>query len=342
MNCDAHNEWVVEQLRIAAQVKIFTDEHTPRSRFSRILLPESAVTDAMKQHAYVGGVDVSYSLITNVAIAVYVILEVPSFEAVFVEYEAFEVEQTYIPSFLAFREIGPLQRLIEKQTTHYPQWTPIVILVDGNGIFHSRGAGLACALGVTTGLPTIGIGKTLYQIDNLTKDVVWRGIDKSLMDATRYLSSLEEEEAEEDDQHQNVDESDYWIRDNEWISGEPKQQEVGFERFSSQERRQMVEKLVSSSMTCSESNKRTSQLHGLAIPLYVPSHGILACAVLAHGQRRQPTQTPIFVSVGHLISLEQATQWVIAMSVFSRIPEPVRQADLRGRALLRAKEVLKG
>ncbi len=339
MNSDEHNQWVGEQLRIAAQVKVFSDEHTPQSRFSRILLPESGVNDAIITHAYVGGVDVSYSPTTNEAIAVYVILEVPSFEVVFVDSEMFEVEQTYIPSFLAFREIGPLRRLIEKQTTHNPKWTPLVILVDGNGIFHSRGAGLASALGVTTGLPTIGVGKTLYQIDNLTKDVVWRGIDKSLMDAMRCLSSLEKQA---DDQNQNEDDSDYWIRDNEWISGESKQQEGAYDKFSSQERRQMVEKLVSLSMRYSDSNKPASPLRGLAIPLHVPSRGILACAVLAHGQRRQPTQTPIFVSVGHLISLEQATQWVVALSVFSRIPEPVRQADLRGRALLRAKKVVKG
>ncbi|GAX23464.1 deoxyribonuclease V [Fistulifera solaris] len=337
MNSEEQNEWVGEQLRIAAQVKVFPDNHAPQSRFSRLLLPDNGVTDAMKKQAFVGGVDVSYSLTTNEAIAVYVILEVPSFEVVFVDSEMFEVEQTYIPSFLAFREIGPLRRLIEKQTTNHPQWTPLVILVDGNGTFHNRGAGLACALGVTTGLPTIGIGKTLYQIDNLTKDVVWRGIDKSLKDATRNLSLVEKE----DDNQKNGDDSDFWIRDNEWISGEPKQQEEPFESLSPTERRQMVEKLVSLSMRCSDSTKPTSRLRGLAIPLHVPSRGILACAVLAHGQRRQPTQTPIFVSVGHLISLEQATQWVVAMSVFSRIPEPVRQADLRGRALLRVKEGLK-
>jgi deoxyinosine 3'endonuclease (endonuclease V) len=332
MNSEEKNEkWVLEQLRTAAQVKAFPDEHAPQSRFSRIFLHGNSVIDAMNKHTYVGGVDVSYSLVTNVAIAVYVILEIPSFEVVYEGSEAFEVEHTYIPSFLAFRELGPLRHLIEIQTTHHPAWTPCVILVDGNGIFHSRGAGLACSLGVTTALPTIGIGKTLYQIENLTKDVVWRGIDNSLTGATRYLSSSEEGS----NHHQNDDESDYWIRDNEWISGEPKQQE----EVSSMERRQMVEKLVFLSMFCNQSKKSESQLRGLAIPLHVPSRGILACAVLAHGQRRQPTQTPIFVSIGHLISLEQATQWAIALSVFSRIPEPIRQADLRGRALLHAQEV---
>lgn len=44
-----------------------------------------------------------------------------------------------------------------------------MVFVDGNGRLHPRGAGLACHLGVVTGLRTVGLGKTFLQVDGLTK-----------------------------------------------------------------------------------------------------------------------------------------------------------------------------
>lgn len=46
---------------------------------------------------------------------------------------------------------------------------PDVTFVDGNGRLHPRGAGLACHLGVVTGLRTVGLGKTFLHVDGLTK-----------------------------------------------------------------------------------------------------------------------------------------------------------------------------
>lgn len=46
---------------------------------------------------------------------------------------------------------------------------PDVLFVDGNGKLHPRGAGLACHLGVATGLRTVGLGKTFLHVDGLTK-----------------------------------------------------------------------------------------------------------------------------------------------------------------------------
>lgn len=47
-----------------------------------------------------------------------------------------------------------------------------MVFVDGNGRLHPRGAGLACHLGVVTGLRTVGLGKTFLQVDGLTKVAV--------------------------------------------------------------------------------------------------------------------------------------------------------------------------
>ncbi|WP_449467338.1 deoxyribonuclease V [Stenotrophomonas humi] len=61
----------------------------------------------------------------------------------------------YIPGLLSFRELpAALQALA--QLSHTPQ----LVLVDGHGIAHPRGLGIAAHLGVLTGLPSIGVGKT--------------------------------------------------------------------------------------------------------------------------------------------------------------------------------------
>lgn len=41
-----------------------------------------------------------------------------------------------------------------------PDLTPQILMVDGMGVLHPRGLGLASHLGVLTGIPTIGVGKT--------------------------------------------------------------------------------------------------------------------------------------------------------------------------------------
>ncbi|XP_008278030.1 endonuclease V isoform X2 [Stegastes partitus] len=44
-----------------------------------------------------------------------------------------------------------------------------VVLVDGNGLFHDREFGLACHLGVLSGLPCVGVAKNLLQVQGVNK-----------------------------------------------------------------------------------------------------------------------------------------------------------------------------
>ena len=53
-----------------------------------------------------------------------------------------------------------------------PEKWPQLLIVDGNGILHPHGCGLACHLGVLLGLPSLGVGKTLFFVDGLSKDKV--------------------------------------------------------------------------------------------------------------------------------------------------------------------------
>jgi deoxyribonuclease V len=63
----------------------------------------------------------------------------------------------YIPGFLSFREIPAVLDALEKLCP-----MPDLILCDGQGLAHPRRFGLACHLGVLTGIATIGVAKTRF------------------------------------------------------------------------------------------------------------------------------------------------------------------------------------
>ncbi|XP_030945333.1 endonuclease V-like isoform X1 [Quercus lobata] len=120
---------------------------------------------------YVGGVDISFSKEdTSVACGTLVVLDMQSQDLQTVYHDHYLVTLTvpYVPGFLAFREAPVLLELLERMKKNAIPFYPQVLMVDGNGILHPRGFGLACHLGVLADLPTIGIGKNLHHVDGLT------------------------------------------------------------------------------------------------------------------------------------------------------------------------------
>ncbi len=63
----------------------------------------------------------------------------------------------YEPGLFAFRELPPLLAALDLL-----DHTPDVLVCDGHGLAHPRRFGLACHLGVLTGLPAFGVGKTRF------------------------------------------------------------------------------------------------------------------------------------------------------------------------------------
>jgi Endonuclease V len=82
--------------------------------------------------------------------------------------EPVDLSTPYIPGFLAFREVPPFQALLARAPAPRPQ----VLLVDGFGVLHPRRCGAASHLGVETGIPTIGVGKSLLAVDGLQEWLV--------------------------------------------------------------------------------------------------------------------------------------------------------------------------
>jgi len=313
-------QWREEQHNVASQVIVREDSLSSMVEHERFkclsLLP---VQDDKPSSTLFGGVDVSFpSHESDASVAVYVVLDCQSNKVVYHDYEYFHLTVPYVSSYLSFREIEPLVRLVEKQRVTHPHYTPRAILVDGNGILHARGAGIACFLGVRTNIPTIGVGKSLYCQDGLTKELVQYGVDAFLEAVVKEIEENARWREELKDQEGQV-----LLMDKQPIvaSVSPDATLTDFDREA-----------------CVQDLSEYCQ--GLAIKLQDDTDRILAAALLGHGggiisRQTSGTKVPIYISVGHNVSLEDAVRICTSLSI-ARIPEPVRQADLSGRELLRA------
>jgi len=101
------------------------------------------------------GLDVSYRKKDGTFTASAVLLSLPGFDPLDSRCRTGNTPFPYVPGLLSFREIPPLLPILEEAPA------PDVIIVDGHGIAHPRGFGLASHIGLITGLPTIGCAKSL-------------------------------------------------------------------------------------------------------------------------------------------------------------------------------------
>jgi deoxyribonuclease V len=103
---------------------------------------------------HVAGLDVAYGKDGLRLAAAVVVLDASTLEvrSVVVHEDAPEFE--YVPGLFSFREAPPLLAALERVD---PQ--PDLLMCDGHGIAHPRRFGLACHVGVMTGIPAIGVAK---------------------------------------------------------------------------------------------------------------------------------------------------------------------------------------
>ncbi|NXJ82738.1 ENDOV Endonuclease, partial [Trogon melanurus] len=129
----------------------------------------------------VGGVDLSYVKGDgSKACASLVVLSFPGLEVLYEDCRMVAVSAPYVAGYLAFREVPFLVEAVQRLQQEEPRLKPQVLLVDGNGLLHPRGFGVACHLGVLTDLPCIGVAKNLLQVDGLVRDELHREQIRSL------------------------------------------------------------------------------------------------------------------------------------------------------------------
>lgn len=71
--------------------------------------------------------------------------------------------ESYLSSFLSFRQLDAILEIYKTVPDHLK---PDILIIDGCGIHHPRYFGLACHVGLTLQIPTIGISKTLLYLQD--------------------------------------------------------------------------------------------------------------------------------------------------------------------------------
>ena len=103
----------------------------------------------------IAGVDVGFEeqgAVTRAAVAV---LDAERLELVEQAIARLPTAFPYVPGLLSFREVPAVLEALDRLKV-----LPDLLLCDGQGRAHPRRFGIACHLGVLTGLPTVGVAKS--------------------------------------------------------------------------------------------------------------------------------------------------------------------------------------
>jgi deoxyribonuclease V len=111
--------------------------------------------DSFKNVENIAGVDVSFSR-DNFAIAAAVVINFETLNVLEGKTLKVELPFPYIGGFLGFREADAIISVLKKLENNFD-----VLMVNGHGIMHPRGFGLASHVGLLIDMPTIGVAKKL-------------------------------------------------------------------------------------------------------------------------------------------------------------------------------------
>ncbi|MBN1142058.1 MAG: deoxyribonuclease V [Deltaproteobacteria bacterium] len=112
-------------------------------------------TDDFGELRYVAGIDIGWKRGDEKAKAAAAVLTYPELELADWAAAEWEITFPYVPGLLSFREVPAALEALAKLKIR-----PDLLLCDGQGRAHPRRFGLACHIGLLTGLPAIGVAKS--------------------------------------------------------------------------------------------------------------------------------------------------------------------------------------
>jgi len=137
---DLKHEWQVSP----------TEARTIQDRLRTAVISKCEVDQVHR----VAGVDVGFEDGGRTTRAVVASLSFPELELEEYQLARLPTQFPYVPGLLSFREIPAILEALKKLSL-----MPDVLVCDGQGLAHPRRFGVACHLGVLTGVPSIGVAK---------------------------------------------------------------------------------------------------------------------------------------------------------------------------------------
>ncbi|MCG6861631.1 MAG: deoxyribonuclease V [Chromatiaceae bacterium] len=119
------------------------------------LREQLVIRDDFTQIQNVAGLDVGFEHKGKITRAAVVVLRFPELEPLDCALAKRPTSFPYVPGLLSFREIPAVMDALGELRVK-----PDLLLCDGQGYAHPRRFGLACHLGLLTGLPSIGVAKS--------------------------------------------------------------------------------------------------------------------------------------------------------------------------------------
>ena len=110
--------------------------------------------DEVRDVYTVAGVDVGFEEKGSVTRAAVAVLDFPTMQLVDFTIARLPTCMPYIPGLLSFREVPAVLAALQQLTVQ-----PDLLLCDGQGRAHPRRFGVACHVGLLSGIPAIGVAK---------------------------------------------------------------------------------------------------------------------------------------------------------------------------------------
>lgn len=164
----------------------WTGDTAPLRALQQTLAQQVVLRDAFaKPLRTVAGFDVGFEDGGATTRAAAVLLDADTLAVLDRQVARLPTRMPYVPGLLSFRELPALLAALAQ----LPQ-APDLAFVDGHGIAHPRRLGIAAHFGVATGLPSIGVGKTILTGEARMALHEMRGAFTPLRDGTAQIGWL--------------------------------------------------------------------------------------------------------------------------------------------------------